>query len=330
MYGKPTSTRARPSQDYQSPNMFAQGDDFRPWQLAARVVVSPPVASTVRDLCQQLLEFRLPLSLLTTLVLEGQRRFFEALDGWRQHNPSLICSDDPHRMSSYWVMLCCIYQSLNDVGSETAQRRGVHEIVDLVFTLSLGSKFKTRFDERIHLCKVANPVSVTPKPIMTADTLVTTEHSAQSLHDIGVELVALQVTLSQDMLRQLEWGERRDEFSLIMFAGEFKTVTTSSNMSNLVMDLTTAQYHRRALKLKDRVVFGGTYSSGILEVYSSSWDENWVRSTFPAVSNGIASPAFVFAVAHPSRTYVSRAPSYRLARILLILVQLAKQSGYMG
>lgn len=43
------------------------------------------------------------------------------------------------------------------------------------------------------------------------------------------------------------------------------------NAAQLVYDLSTAQSQRRALGLKEQVIFGGVYSNKSLTIFSSSW-----------------------------------------------------------
>jgi len=76
---------------------------------------------------------------------------------------------------------------------------------------------------------------------------------------------------------QASWGKvDPTSFSLILFAGEFKRVPGQRNINQLLMSLSTAQHHRRALGLDDAVIFGATSAQGIFDVTASWWTGNYV------------------------------------------------------
>jgi hypothetical protein len=77
------------------------------------------------------------------------------------------------------------------------------------------------------------------------------------------------------LVHELYWGANgsRDNFSIIVFPGEFKRNDAATNMNQLIMVLTTAQSQRRALGLKNSVIMGATACRGNVLIFSSFWGD---------------------------------------------------------
>ena len=58
---------------------------------------------------------------------------------------------------------------------------------------------------------------------------------------------------------------------IILFAMEAKRHESVTKCNQLCFDLCTAQSQRRALGLKDDVLFGGVFADGKFSIYSSYW-----------------------------------------------------------
>src|SRR5580698_8101018 len=75
-----------------------------------------------------------------------------------------------------------------------------------------------------------------------------------------------------------------DTNSVIVFPGEFKKAI--GNRNQLVVDFGAAQHQRRALGLKDVVIWGATCAMGEFILYSSEW-VGAVRSITSCTSRGL-------------------------------------------
>jgi hypothetical protein len=78
------------------------------------------------------------------------------------------------------------------------------------------------------------------------------------------------------LVHELYWSANGsdDDFSIIVFPGEFKKNDAATNMNQLIMVLTTAQSQREALSLKNSVIMGATACHGKVHIFSSYWDES--------------------------------------------------------
>jgi len=77
------------------------------------------------------------------------------------------------------------------------------------------------------------------------------------------------------LIDELYWSANgsRDQFSIIVFPGEFKKNDAATNMNQLIMVLTTTQSQRKALLLKKSVIMGATACGGKIHIFSSYWGD---------------------------------------------------------
>ncbi|KAG9025321.1 hypothetical protein FRB95_010269 [Tulasnella sp. JGI-2019a] len=115
----------------------------------------------------------------------------------------------------------------------------------------------------MRLCRSKS--NVCPKPVAFANLLVVSPPLVLNTWTEGIDDTA-------DTRPHLFWDDKRINMSIILFAVEFKGKDVSTNRNRLIMDLSTAQYQRRALGLKREVLFGASSSiNGTLQFYASQW-----------------------------------------------------------
>ncbi|KAG9035002.1 hypothetical protein FRB95_012292 [Tulasnella sp. JGI-2019a] len=120
----------------------------------------------------------------------------------------------------------------------------------------------SRIEEGVHLCRSES--TVFPKAVVIADLLVVSPPLLKETRFHAARYAA-------DARPHLFWGVKQIDVSTILFAVEFKRNVASTNRNQLIMDLSAAQYHRRALGLKQKVLFGATSVNGSLKFYASQW-----------------------------------------------------------
>ena len=82
------------------------------------------------------------------------------------------------------------------------------------------------------------------------------------------------------ILNQAFWTDKSPSRSITLFrfVGEFKCALSAKNYNQLLIDFASGQCQLRALGIR-HTIWGATCSLGIVEVYSSEWDEkNSVRN----------------------------------------------------
>jgi hypothetical protein len=77
-----------------------------------------------------------------------------------------------------------------------------------------------------------------------------------------------------DILKHAFWTDNAlSGITLFRFVGEFKCASSSKNFNQLLMDFATGQCQLRGLGIRE-VIWGATYSLGVVEVFSSEWNIN--------------------------------------------------------
>jgi len=84
--------------------------------------------------------------------------------------------------------------------------------------------------------------------------------------------------VSSETARHAQWsGTASVPPSLIVLPCEYKRADEATNRNRLIMDLGTAQSHRRAVGLKDCVIFGIASATDRVTVLSSWWNKDIVN-----------------------------------------------------
>ncbi|KDQ59697.1 hypothetical protein JAAARDRAFT_33274 [Jaapia argillacea MUCL 33604] len=276
------STKSNSGVEYVAAGKFAKSSLFQPWTDRANIRWQTRLSEKFQTTYTSLSSFKLPKAILSqsTDILNGQEEFRARLSEWAIANPECVCDDDPHGLSSVWLLLCSAYARIRDSAENDAkegtQRRGVDDLIELALSSRSGCRFQTQFERDISLCEV-NGLPTLPKPLARADTLVTTSPSTHlTLRSTLLDLFSSHA-IPETSRRHMYWpssaSASNDDFgslTFILFAGEFKRESGARNKNQLVMDLCTAQYHRRALRL-DQIVFGATHSAKRWRVYGSWW-----------------------------------------------------------
>ena len=109
---------------------------------------------------------------------------------------------------------------------------------------------------------------------------------------MNLELAVLQASLSESydahfvnsVINSMEYSHTiENRTTIILFAMEAKRDVDEAGVTRICYDLSTAQSQRRALGLKDEVMFGCVFADGTAKIFASYWSEQ-VRFYFPRFS----------------------------------------------
>ncbi|KAG8984869.1 hypothetical protein FRB93_006218 [Tulasnella sp. JGI-2019a] len=220
------------------------------------------------ELFKKLDDFKLPTSILTlsNTNIWDPCNLTAAVQGLTV-NTDLFVDEDVHDTGALWQIICATFSKLamNKSGkspSEALQRLGLEDVAMVAFTLRGRASLNLRIEDGVQLCR--SDSTVFPRPVTIASLLaISPPLSKATKFDAGRG--------AADARSHLFWGVKQTDISIILFAAEFKRKVASTNRNQLIMDLSSAQYHRRALGLKQEVLFGATFVNGCLQFYASQW-----------------------------------------------------------
>ena len=132
-----------------------------------------------------------------------------------------------------------------------------------------------RFEQELQLCRSELWGTVLSSRAI-ADTVVVKEIPDEKTDGVVRALYALGLEAAErsERRRRLFWTPNATgPISVILFLGESKKAEGDRNQNQLVLDFGTAQYQRRCLGLPNAVIWGITFASGKLKVYSSMWTD---------------------------------------------------------
>lgn len=222
-------------------------------------------------------------------VVRGQEDFYQVLK-------SSLSSDvedvpDPFDIEVFLEQLSIsfgrIWRATSEDAKEMAQRRGMDDLQKYAFSFRRGWKCDTLY---VHIPLRATAVDLICIYFIsleqcirirsTPDVMVTASATADHLVTIGLEPEAQSrfedVTGKWPATERSElfWQSRADDvatLSIIGFASEYKRSQSAQTQNQLAMDLVTAQSQRKALGLKNDIVYGATVAAGKFRIFASWW-----------------------------------------------------------
>ncbi|KAF8335578.1 hypothetical protein F5887DRAFT_891839, partial [Amanita rubescens] len=233
---------------------------FRAWKFGARIIeiLYPPLEEVPSALVQ---------GPLPTPFLDNEPEFQLAARTWASTLRPV--EGDEYGIIPALPSLALAHKHfrkmLQNHSKAHTQRHSINAIIELAFSARLDRHcdFKTEESYRI--------VAFDGIPDAQSDALVTLP-SATITDKINIHRIFFQGdrTIFQHLYWSSDW--LTDGFSIIGFAGEFKTDDDYDyNKNQLIMVLATAQAQRKALSLKQSIIMGAIVYEGRVQIFSSYW-----------------------------------------------------------
>ncbi|KAG8978505.1 hypothetical protein FRB94_013709 [Tulasnella sp. JGI-2019a] len=220
------------------------------------------------ELFKKLDDFKLPASILTlsSTNLWDPCNLTAAVQALADR-ADLFVDKDVNDIGTHWHTICVTFNKIainksDGNTKEAVQRRGPDDMAMVAFTLRGPTSLNLKIEERVHLCR-SESIDF-PTPVAIADLLIISP-------PLAMEKKLAASHHATNARPHLFWGTKHADISIILFAAEFKRKVADINRNQLIMDLSAAQYHRRALGLTQEVLFGAISVDGLLQFYASQW-----------------------------------------------------------
>ncbi|OBZ66162.1 hypothetical protein A0H81_13770 [Grifola frondosa] len=250
--------------------LAASNTDFELWMQGAGLYERGIPCDDAKTLYDELCVFKVPrwsTNLPESEFLQDESICLEALKSLPMESEDDL---NMYQIEHFLPVLSLAFVRYYDSrwANEASQRRGLDDIVELAFGRKKGHAFDIRIEARIRICQSNWSSAKSLGADAVVDALVTFPAPPLTTGDFKTAGVSIQTAY------HTQWspGTSDGSPSLIVLPCEYKNTNQSSNCNKVIMDFGTAQSQRRAIGLKDRVIFGIAGAAGRVTVLSSWWN----------------------------------------------------------
>ncbi|OBZ66164.1 hypothetical protein A0H81_13772 [Grifola frondosa] len=238
--------------------LAAKGTDFETWREGAGILDGGIPSNEAKTLYNQLRVFKVPkwsTNLPESEDWENESIFLQALKSLPTE-----AEDDPNMYQIehflHVLSLAFVRYYNSALANEASQRRGLDDIVELAFGRKK-DEFEVHIEARMRIPRSTALCANRLGANAVVDTLIT--FPAPALHVDRFKGAGV----SPQTAYHTQWYPGPNNY---------KKTNQTSNSNQVIMDFGTAQSQRRALGLKDRVIFGIAGAAGRVTVLSSWWN----------------------------------------------------------